>query len=182
MQRTKDIIGTTRLHFIYSIIQGIILMMYVLISSEIAAQDSTEVSQVNFFAKGRVNGYFFYQFGRVQDYNKDSLGNLDFSREVSKFANSLGLNLGIHLFELWYFRTNFYYQLNKKINASWINTDFTYALERSNWSWNSFSYGYVNYEVNRYGEGNKLFRNFLKGSYYFRYLNTLPGPWKKTGS
>lgn len=162
----------------------IFLLLLAFVPQKILAQDSTKTSQLSFFEKGNINGYVFYQFGRVLDFNKDKSGNLDISRPVYRFRHALGVNLGIHLFEYVYFRSTFYYQLNKNINSPWLITDYTYSLERTRWDYGTFSYGYVNYQVNKYQDFRSSFwDNFLRGSFYFRYFSHLPtGLFKKLGA
>ena len=157
------------------ILKILFLMILLNTFSYVSAQDTSKVSQLSFFEKGNINGYVFYQFGRVLDFEKNKTGNIDFASPVYRYKNSVGLNLGVHLFENVFFRTTLYYQLNKNINSPWLNTDYSYSLERTKWDYNSFSYGYVNYQINKYEDIGKNFMNsFSRGSFYFRYFNHLP--------
>src|SRR4051812_33838564 len=97
----------------------ILLLMLSVNFEKSKAQDTSKVSQLSFFEKGNINGYVFYQCGRVIDFNKNSDGSLDFSKTVYRFKNALGLNIGVHLFEYVYFRGTFYWQMNRSINAPW---------------------------------------------------------------
>lgn len=150
-------------------------------ATAIQAQDSVTVNNTqkrSFFEKGNINGNLFYQFGRVSDFEKNGDGTLDYAAPVYRFKSSVGVNLGIRLVEFVYLRTTFYYNLNNNINAPWVNTDYTYTLERTRWDPNTFSYGYVNYEINKYTDGGARFwQNVSRGSLYVRYYNHLPDRW-----
>ncbi len=139
-----------------------------------------QVTRRSFFERGKINGNFAYITGRISDFEKASDGSLNFSKPVSRLRNSLAFNLGINLFERVYFRTTFYYSLNQKINAPWLTPDYSYILERAKWDANSFSYGYTNYQPNKYSDNMRTFLdNLAMGSLYVRYYNRIPTSWIK---
>lgn len=151
------------------------------------AQDSTrndvvkdQVTQRGLFERGKVNGNLAIQTGRVSDFEKSTTGGLDYSRPTRKLRCALAFNIGYNIIEKVYVRGTFYYHLNQKINAKWNLVDYSYVLERANWTPNSFSYGYTNYEENHYSANINDFKNSLmRGSFYFRYYNQLPKKWIK---
>jgi hypothetical protein len=151
--------------FIFLIVSG----------AEAFSQDSLKTSPLIFYAKGRFNGYVFFQGGRIVDYNKDSSGNLDFTKPVHRFNPNIGINIGIHLFEFVYFRSTLFYKLSRDINVPWINSDYYYSIERTKWNFNSFSYGYENYQINKFKINKEgFFNNIYRGFFYLRYLNQFP--------
>lgn len=143
---------------------------------KVAAQSTVSVSERrSIFEKGDITGNISYQFGRVTDVNKNNDGTLNFAEPVYRLRSSMVVSTGVRLFELVYLRTTFYYHLNKNINAPWINTDYAYALERTNFDNNSFSYGYVNNDINKYSNSGRDFMESLsRGSFYVRYYNLFP--------
>jgi hypothetical protein len=167
---------------ICSHVKGLIIVVFILqVSITVTAQDSLRaVKARSFFEKGDLNGALSYQGGRVSDFGKNSDGTTNYNDPVLRWRSSLALNIGIRLFELCYLRTTWYYQLNKKINAPWIITDYTYSLERVNWDPGSFSYGYTNFAINKYSDnGKQILQSMARGSFYLRYYNTFPVNWLK---
>jgi hypothetical protein len=156
-------------------------ILFALLSTAGQCQDSLDqVTKRSFFERGKINGNLSYIMGRVSDFNRTADGQLDFSRPVYRVRNTIGLNLGINLFERVYFRSTFYYNLNRHINSEWLKPDFAYTIERAKWDPNSFSYGYINYELNQYSNSlNEFLQNFAKGSLFVRYYNRLPNKWIK---
>lgn len=148
------------------------------ISTSAQKQDTTFNATRSFFEKGNITGNVSYQLGRISDLKKDANGYLNYNEPVFKMRNSLVLSLGVRIVELVYFRPSFYVNLNPNINVPWATTDYTYALERTCYDNNSFSYGYVNYEINKYKSSSQsLIKSFQRGSFYVRYFNSIPTNW-----
>ena len=159
------------------ITQAIFLVL--LLNASLQAQDVDTLNNTrSFFEKGNITGTLSYQFGRISDYGKNQDGSLNYLKPEFKFRSSLSVSIGIRLFELVYFRPSFYAHLNPDINAPWATTDYTYTLERTCYDNNSFSYGYANYEINKYnGSGNSFLESLKRGSFYVRYFNAIPQRW-----
>jgi hypothetical protein len=162
-------------------------VFFLCVSLNANAQDSTrnsvvkdQVTQRGLFERGKINGNLAIQTGRVSDFEKSATGGLDFSKPSKKMRCALAFNIGYNIVEKVYVRGTFYYHLNQNINAKWNLVDYSYVLERANWTPNTFSYGYTNYETNHYSANINDFTNSLmRGSYYVRYYNKLPDRWIK---
>jgi hypothetical protein len=160
---------------------------FLCVSLNANAQDSTrsdvvkdQVTQRGLFERGKIIGNLAIQTGRVSDFEKSATGGLDYSKPSKKMRCALAFNIGYNLIEKVYVRGTFYYHLNQNINAKWNLVDYSYVLERANWTPNTFSYGYTNYETNHYSANLNDFTNSLmRGSYYVRYYNKLPDRWIK---
>jgi hypothetical protein len=158
---------------------GVILLM-ALLNQKCFGQDSliNPVEKRSFFEKGQINGNIAYVFRRIIDYDKNSDGSLDYGKIKYRFNNSVVFNLGLQVYKSVYFRSSWYYYVNKNINVPWIGPDFTYALERVRWDSGTFSYGYTNNGFNKFNDGLSGFVDkFLKGDLYIRYYNRLPSAW-----
>lgn len=112
------------------------------------------------------SGNISYYWGRV-------VLKQDEPRQI-EWRSALGFYTRIHIVEEFSLNTTFFLDFNKKAVAPWTS-DFNYSLGRFNWRSKTFSYGYKNYENNKYGDNiEKLGRKFLLGTYFLSYMYDLP--------
>ena len=87
----------------------------------------------------------------------------------------------IRIIEEFSVNTTFYKDFNTKAVAPWTS-DFSYSFGRYSWRPKTFSYGYENYENNKYSNNaTTLLRNFLRGNFFFSYNNSFDKIMKKLG-
>jgi hypothetical protein len=111
-------------------------------------------------------GNIAYNFGRV-------VLKQDEPREV-EWRSAIGISNRINIVEEVSLNTTFFINFNKKAVAPWTS-DFTYSIGRFNWRSNTFSYGYKNYQNNKYSDSfATLGRKFLLGSFFVSYIYDLP--------
>jgi len=86
-----------------------------------------------------------------------------------EFRHQMGFFTRLRVVEEFYINTTFYKEFNKSANLPWIS-DFTYTVGRYNWRPRTWSYGYENYEPNKYTDNIKtLGEKLLRGSFFITY-------------
>lgn len=139
------------------------------------------------------------KFKRMKDYqnfrdvfhsDKFLLGKNVFSGNVAYTTGRILINKGdatekvwrhaltfsprIKLFEEVYLSGTLYKDLNKRAIVPWT-PDFTYTIGRYNWRPKTFSYGYENYQPNKYTDSGKiLLEKMLQGNFFLSYNFVFP--------
>lgn len=86
-----------------------------------------------------------------------------------EFRNSTGVFLSTQIINGLTLNTTFYKNFNKEAIQPWTS-DFTYSLGWYNWRPGTFSFGYENYENNKYDDKlTYLGEKFLRGSFFISY-------------
>lgn len=103
------------------------------------------------------------------------------SESIKELRVATAFHTRIRIIEEFYFNTTFYKDFNKKAIAPWTS-DFSYAFGRYNWRPGTFSYGYENYENNKFNDkGETLLQKMLLGSFFLSYNNPNKALNKITG-
>jgi hypothetical protein len=116
--------------------------------------------------KGIFSGNIAYTFGRIVLRQEEP--------QLIEWRSALSFYTRVSIVEDFSLNTNFFLDFNKAAVAPWTS-DFTYSLGRFSWRSKSFSYGYKNYENNKYSDSfSKLRRKFLLGTLFVSYMWDLP--------
>ena len=103
------------------------------------------------------------------------------TEERKEFRNSMAFFTRIRIIEEFSVNSTFYKDFNPRAVAPWTS-DFSYSFGRYNWRPKTFSYGYENYENNKYSDNGKtLLQNFLRGNFFISYNNHTGKLMKKLG-
>lgn len=144
--------------------------------SEKRAQSIGDILNSNKFllGKGIISGSISLSGGMVKDFELDSYNNIDFNKPKDKLKLALVYSLNVKLYKKLSLSASFNQHLNKyfnqKLNAWWLTSDYIYSIDWTSWDPNSFSFGYANYEMNRYSNSFKTFTEcFSRGFLYARF-------------
>jgi len=101
-------------------------------------------------------------------YNKITYVSPDF-KEINYNRNALGFNINTKLYKEFQIRLSFFADLNQDENKPKWLSNFYYAIGNYNWRNKTFSYGYENYQPNRFDGTYNFFDNMKRGFFFVSY-------------
>lgn len=140
-----------------------LIILVVLLTQIISAQEKT-------LFNNKLKGDIGYSLSEISYLNED-----DVLQEY--YRNSLKVNLNVNFWRDFYFKNTFYVDLNKSdIEPVWLS-DYFFQIGNYNWRNKTFSYGYENYQPNKWDNFSDNFFTNLKRGYFFgsyKYIITKP--------
>jgi hypothetical protein len=140
-----------------------LIILAVLIVQNVIAQDKT-------FFNNKLKGDVGYSISKISFIDTE-----DVLQEY--YRNAVKINLNINFWEDFYFKNTFYIDINKSdIEPVWLSQYF-FQIGNYNWRNKTFSYGYENYQPNRWDNFTDDFFTNLKRGYFFgsyKYVITKP--------
>lgn len=113
-----------------------------------------------------ISGNISYNTGRV------ILNDEEGKRYV--YRHAMGFYTRIRVVEEFFVNTTFFKDFNKEA-APHFMSDYTYSVGRYNWRPRTWSYGYENYQPNKYTDSSKeRLEKFLQGNFFVSYGLVLP--------
>ena len=114
------------------------------------------------------SGNISYNFGRIV-IKKDE-------PRIIEWRHALAFYMRVRIAEEFSVNFTLYKNFNPRAVAPWT-PDYTYSFGRFNWRSRTFSYGYKNYENNKYYDRWEAFsKKFLLGSWFVSYIIDMPEP------
>jgi len=97
------------------------------------------------------------------------------------FRHSIKLNLNINPWRNFYFRNTFFIDLNDSdIKPPWLS-NYYYQIGIYSWRNKTFSYGYENYQANKWeGFFDNFYTNFKRGYFFVSYNYIIQKPKSKS--
>jgi hypothetical protein len=143
-----------------------LILLTLLVVNIINAQDKT-------FFNDKIKGDIGYSLSKISYLDTD-----DTLQEY--YRNSLKINLNINLWRDFYIKNTFYVDFNKSdVEPTWLS-DYFYQIGNYNWRNKTFSYGYENYQPNKWDNfADDFFTNLKRGYFFGSYKYEITKPEKK---